>query len=202
MTSAVRPPRIAFLLIFPRLFFFSGLLLLLAGCASRIEPVAALAPGVTIPLPPPRYEQPFQRDQLLAATVDGFTHQLQTALEVADGKITLVGLSPVGARLFKVVYTAEEISAEQLLPLADLPPPNQVLADIMLGYWPTAAWQPLLPRGWSLRDDTPALRTLRDAEENVVEEIFYLRQNGRREPVRIKHHLFHYEIFLQNLDGA
>ncbi len=187
---------------FLRLLFPFGALLILAGCSSRIEPVATLAPGVSIPLPPPHCEQPFQRDQLLAATVDGFTHQLQTALDVADGQITLVGLSPVGARLFKVVYSAEEISAEQLIPLADLPPPNQVLADIMLGYWPLQAWQPLLPKGWSLRDDTPALRTLRDAEENVVEEIFYLRQSGQRDPVRIKHHRFHYEIFLQNLDDA
>lgn len=202
MTAAVRPPRFPLHLAFSRVLLLSGFLFLLAGCSSRIEPVAALAPGVSIPLPPPHCEQPFQRDQLLAATVDGFTHQLQTALDVADGKITLVGLSPVGARLFKVVYSEEEISAEQLIPLADLPPPSQVLADIMLGYWPIQAWQPLLPKGWSLRDDTPAVRTLRDAEENVVEEIFYLRQNGRREPVRIKHHLFHYEIFLENLDNA
>ncbi|MDR2863112.1 MAG: DUF3261 domain-containing protein [Puniceicoccales bacterium] len=173
-------------------------LFLLAACAAP-KPEATLSPGVTIALPKPGLAEPLHREQLLTATTKGTSRNLQTILEADAAHITLAGLSPVGARLFKVDYSATGIAVEQLTILPELPPAGQVLADIMLSYWPTAAWQPVLPPGWTLRDDTPALRTLRNAQGDPVEEIFYIARQGKREPVRIRHHIFDYEIHLADV---
>lgn len=85
-----------------------------------------------------------------------------TVLEADYRQLTLVGLTPSGVRLFLVRYDQQGISTRQLSPLltTGMPPVSQVLADVMLCYWPLASWQPQLPPGWTLRDEGP-LRRLR-----------------------------------------
>ncbi|RRJ95258.1 DUF3261 domain-containing protein [Opitutaceae bacterium TAV4] len=124
----------------------------------------------------------------------------------ADGrKLTLAGLSPMGLRLFLLTYEDGRITAEKLPALpASLPPPAQVLADIMLAWWPLESWAPRLPAGWTLADDSPARRVLRDPDGNPVAEIHY-RETGpaaaprRADPVLVRHHSFGYEIRLTTL---
>mgnify|MGYP003605856457 FL=1 len=68
----------------------------------------------------------------------------------------------------------------------------------MLSHWPIAAWQPQLPKGWTLTDAGDS-RELRNARGRLVTEITYLNRKGRREPISIQQHAFGYHITIQYL---
>lgn len=176
------------------------LLLLLGGCSSRQGVEAFIAPNVPLSLPAPTLAEPLTRQQLLLASAQGKQYQLLTALEAGPQGITLVGLMPTGARLFKVQYDQSGIHSERLLPLPGnaLPPPAQVLADVMLCYWPVADWQPRLPAGWQLKDEGD-LRRLTDPAGELVTEIRYHTWQGQREPVSLTQHRFGYALTLESL---
>ncbi|MFM5708391.1 MAG: DUF3261 domain-containing protein [Aeromonas veronii] len=176
------------------------LLVLLTGCSSQQGIEAFIAPGVPLSLPAPQRAEPLNRQQLLIASVKGKQYQLLTALEAGQQGITLVGLMPTGARLFKVQYDRYGIHSERLLPLPGnaLPPPAQVLADVMLCYWPLAEWQSRLPAGWQLVDEGD-VRRLTDPAGVLVTEIRYQNWQGQREPVSLTQHRFGYRLQLENL---
>jgi hypothetical protein len=178
------------------------LILMLGGCAtnspSGTEPQAWLKRGVQVKLPAPLLDKPVSQQQLLTATVNGKQQSLLVLLN-ADGKsLQLAGLSPLGIRLFKVVYDQTGIHIGQAIKIEGLPPANQVLADIMLSYWPVQSWQPLLPAGWTF-DEQPLRRTLLDNEGHAVTRIDYVAQGGTRQPVSITQMAFHYQITIQNV---
>ncbi len=178
------------------------LILMLGGCAinspSGTEPQAWLKRGVQVKLPAPLLDKPVSQQQLLTATVNGKQQSLLVLLN-ADGKsLQLAGLSPLGIRLFKVVYDQTGIHTEQAIKIEGLPPANQVLADIMLSYWPVQSWQPLLPAGWTF-DEQPLRRTLLDNEGHAITRIDYVTQGGTRQPVSITQMAFHYQITIQNV---
>ena len=101
-------------------------------------------------------------------------------------------------RLFLATYDDTGIHTEQSVVMPQLPPASQVLADVMLSHWPLSAWQPQLPKGWTL-NDTDTRRELRNPDGKLVTEIAYLNRNGRREPISIVQHAFHYHITIQYL---
>lgn len=181
-------------------------LLLLTACASQPgagapDNRALLTPTVSLVLPAPLRDQPLYRQQLLSARTRGGEHQLLTVLEADGRQLTLVGLTPSGIRLFRLSYDGEAIRSEQLSSLLGgtaLPPVAQVLADVMLGYWPLSAWQPRLPRGWRLEDEG-MVRRLRDPAGTLVSEIHYREIGGEREPVRLVQHAFDYALQMEKL---
>lgn len=179
--------------------------LLLSACASpkpdNTQPTAWLKPGVKIMLPPPGITPAFQQQQLLTGQIKGTRQSLLVLLSADAQKIELAGLSSVGIRLFRVSYDARGIHTQQLMPLPNMPPASQVLADIMLSHWPIAVWQKQLPRGWTLRDKG-LKRVLRDADNQVVTEITYLQRGDRREPITLQQHAFGYLIQIQHLDAS
>lgn len=183
--------------------FIALMLLLLSGCtllSHNSQPTAWLKPGVQITLPAPLLEHPIRRQQLLTATVNGKSDSLLTLMN-ADGKqLTLAGLSPLGIRLFKVTYSSKGIETEQSITLPQLPPASQVLADVMMSYWPINVWQPQLPKGWTLID-LGDKRRLSDADNQLVSEISYQIINNLREPVLINQHYFGYQIAIQPMEA-
>lgn len=173
----------------------------LAGCASSQDqtlPQAWLKPGTRVTLPAPTLAQPFNQQQLLTANVKGQQHSMLVLLNADGQRLQLVGMSPLGIRLFNLTYDHQGIRTEQLIKVGELPPASQVLADIMLSYWPVANWQPLLPAGWRL-EDQPQVRRLYDDRGVIVSEIRYQQTDGRREPLSITQSAFHYRITIQNL---
>lgn len=186
-----------------KLFLSLLLTALLCACASQPAPEnrAYLTPGTSLQLPPPERAQPLYRQQLLSAHSKGGDHQLLTVLEADGHKLTLVGLTPSGIRLFRVSYEGEAIHTEQLSNLlggAALPPVAQVLADVMLSYWPIVTWQPRLPEGWQLVDEG-MVRRLTSPDGKLVSEIHYRQIDGEREPVRLIQHAFDYQLQMEKL---
>ena len=176
--------------------------LLLSACAGNHhsgKPTAWVKPGTAIVLPAPGIAQKIEQQQLLTIEARGQQHTLLVLLQADEKQISLAGLSPLGIRLFALHYDAAGISTEQSVAGPELPPANQVLADIMLSYWPVAAWQNLLPPGWQLEEDAYS-RRLTDPDGKVVTRITYLQKNGQRLPARIWQNVFHYQISINTLD--
>ena len=175
---------------------------LLTGCAGSSSapdaPSAWLKPGTRVALPPPRLAQPFSQQQLLNAQVKGQRHTMMVLLNADGQRLTLVGMSPLGIRLFNLVYDEQGIRSQQFIKLGELPPAAQVLADIMLSYWPQAQWQAQLPTGWRL-EDRGDRRRLYDDRGALISEIRY-QTSARRQPVSISQSAFHYRIAIENLD--
>ena len=184
------------------------LVLWLTGCASTTtpevsRPEANLTPEVVVPLPAPIRDSPLHVEQILTAQIKGQTngHSLLVVMEADGQRLSLVGFSLLGVRLFRVEYGVDGIRVEQLPALAALgalPPANQVLADVLLSYWPRESWQAVLPAGWQLIDQ-PLRRELRDEKGELVSEITYQQQVGDRNPVRLWQHAFDYQLTIQTL---
>ncbi|HCM9287842.1 TPA: DUF3261 domain-containing protein [Enterobacter hormaechei subsp. steigerwaltii] len=177
--------------------------LLLAGCSHTTNrddarPQAWLQPGTRVALPPPGITPAIRAQQLLTGSFKGQTQSLLVMLNADGDKVTLAGLSSVGIRLFLATYDDTGIHTEQSVVMPQLPPASQVLADVMLSHWPLSAWQQQLPKGWTL-NDTDTRRELRNPEGKLVTEIVYLNRNGRRDPISIVQHAFHYHITIQYL---
>ena len=177
--------------------------LLLAGCSHSTDteetrPLAWLQPGTQVTLPPPGITPAIRSQQLLTGRVNGQTQSLLVLLNADGQKVTLAGLSSVGIRLFLATYDNTGIYTEQSVVMPQLPPASQVLADVMLSHWPLSAWQPQLPKGWTLKD-TGTRRELRNPDGKLVTEIVYLQRNGKREPISIAQHVFKYHITIQYL---
>lgn len=178
--------------------------LLLTGCShttrssDNARPQAWLEPGTRITLPAPGITPAVNSQQLLTGSFNGQTQSLLVMMTADDKKITLAGLSSVGIRLFLVTYDERGIHTEQSIVVPQLPPANQVLADVMISHWPIAVWQQQLPKGWTLTD-TGDKRELRNARGKLVTEITYLQRKGKREPISIEQHVFKYHITIQYL---
>ena len=177
--------------------------LLLAGCSHSTDteetrPLAWLQPGTQVTLPPPGITPAIRSQQLLTGRFNGQTQSLLVLLNADGQKVTLAGLSSVGIRLFLATYDNTGIHTEQSVVMPQLPPASQVLADVMLSHWPLSAWQPQLPKGWTLKD-TGTRRELRNPDGKLVTEIVYLQRKGKREPISIEQHVFNYHITIQYL---
>ncbi len=177
--------------------------LLLAGCSHSTHtdgsrPQAWLQPGTKVTLPPPGITPAVSSQQLLSGTFNGQTQSLLVMLNADAHKVTLAGLSSVGIRLFLATYDDSGIHTEQSIVVPQLPPASQVLADVMLSHWPLSAWQPQLPKGWTLKDSGDR-RELRNPSGKLVTEIIYLQRKGKREPISIEQHVFNYHITIQYL---
>ena len=185
-----------------------ALVVWLTGCASTTtpdstRPEANLTPQVVVPLPSPSRATPLHVEQILTAQVQGQSsgHSLLVVMEADGQRLSLVGFSLLGVRLFRVEYGMDGIRVEQLPALAALgalPPANQVLADVLLSYWPGETWQAVLPAGWQLIDQ-PLRRELRNEKGELVSEITYQPQAGDRNPVRLWQHAFDYQLTIQTL---
>lgn len=177
--------------------------LLLAGCSHSTHtdgsrPQAWLQPGTKVTLPPPGITPAVSSQQLLSGTFNGQTQSLLVMLNADAHKVTLAGLSSVGISLFLATYDDSGIHTEQSIVVPQLPPASQVLADVMLSHWPLSAWQPQLPKGWTLKDSGDR-RELRNPSGKLVTEIIYLQRKGKREPISIEQHVFNYHITIQYL---
>jgi len=97
-------------------------------------------------LPPESFGQSLSVLQSLELQYKGKTQQLLAQLEITPKKMTFVGLSPMGNRLFTVLWTGQNFSDEHLLNnIKDEWPvpfePKRILADVQLALWPNIPTQ-------------------------------------------------------------
>lgn len=176
-----------------------GLLLAAAACAPAPPPAppgpqAFLNRQVAVSLPnPAALGHAWHASQLLNADYGGQKGQIPVELEVQGGWLTLVGLAAVGPPLFTIRFDGREILTEHKTLGVRLLPPEQILADVMLVYWPRSAWLPHLPPGWRLEDEGD-YRRLFDATGTLVVEIHTVGNVDQPHTVDLDNVTFNYRL--------
>jgi hypothetical protein len=174
-------------------------LLAVSACAAAPPPgppapQAFLNREVAVALPSPAtLGHSWHASQLLNADYGGQKGQIPVELEVLGGRLTLVGLAGVGPPLFTIRFDGREILSEHKTLGAKLLPPEQILADVMLVYWPRSAWLPRLPPGWRLTDEGQ-YRRLFDATGTLVVEIHTVGDVDQPHTVELDNVTFNYHL--------
>ena len=100
---------------------------------------------------------PFQ--QLLTGWLNGQTQSLLVLLNAGCGhKVTLAGLSSWGSACFATVRQHRD-PYRAVGRYAPATPASRCWRDVMFSHWPLGAWQPQLPKGWTLKDTGTSTRT-------------------------------------------
>jgi len=126
------------------------ILLVMAACTQDVVPPVKqvnIARNLKFSLlPPESFGQSLSVLQSLEMQYKGKTQQLLAQLEITPKKMTFVGLSPMGNRLFTVLWIGQNFSDEHLLKnIKDEWPfpfePKRILADVQLALWPNIPTQ-------------------------------------------------------------
>jgi hypothetical protein len=131
-----------------------AILLLLGGCAAR---PAFDAPSLLSPAT-------LGRSQILRQVLNvAFRDRqavIQGVLVVDTAQIHFVALDATGQRLFGVRYDGVTSSVEPGRAAVEDLPPERLLADVQLAYWPLPALQAAAKEGWSYSEPAPQTRRL------------------------------------------
>lgn len=185
------------------LLFTSLLVFLLSACSTvpTSTTEAWLTKEVKVNLPAAGLGQPYHDQQLLTFNYNNQQNSLIALVDTDGDTLTVVGLSTLGIRLFKIEYHENAISTEQHIFVKELPPASQILSDIMLSIYPTTAWQSVLPKEWQLIDNEDH-RKLIDEKNNTIVDITYPQSapSQIRKPSNIQHNVFGYHIAIQSME--
>ncbi|GAA4360610.1 DUF3261 domain-containing protein [Kangiella marina] len=117
-----------------------SLLLLLVGCTTHYQSqdqTVEIADGVQLQL---LSSIPFDNGMTLTqsatAEYNDEHHDLIFQTEILSDKLTMVGLTPTGTRLFTIVMKDGMIDATGLSAMVDSIKPEYLLADLQLSLWP------------------------------------------------------------------
>ncbi|OCF95775.1 DUF3261 domain-containing protein [Gilliamella sp. wkB308] len=180
------------------------LTILISACAHQSEqPKAWLTKQVNIKLPSPKFDQTYHDQQLLKFKYHNHENSIITLVDANQNQLKVVALSALGVRLFELEYDGKNIKTKQNIFVKELPPPEQVLSDILFSILPTKAWQSSLPKGWILVDNE-FNRILSDDKNEPILTITYQEKlsDQIRKPIRIEHQIFGYQIIIQSMDTA
>ena len=158
MKNAVRSTSLALLMC-------SGL----AACCTAIPHNDALMK----PLPPASLGSSRSARQLLRGAFGDREASLQAVVDVNPQRITVVGLTAMGNRVFSVSYDGSSLKSDTS-PLAPKQlQPERVLVDMQLVLWPYAALQQALDGShWQLSEPAERTRRLR-RDGKLIAEIHY-----------------------------
>jgi hypothetical protein len=140
--------------------------LVLAGCTKKEEPQARLG----LRLAPAALGETISVQQHLTVERGAGTNDLDAALEVDPGKLTLVGLA-LGMRVLSLEFDGAKLTEWRHPMLPAQVRAADVLEDLQLTLWPAVDIARALPAGWTI-EEQGLRRTLRRHGE-VVATIVY-----------------------------
>ncbi|MDC5849511.1 DUF3261 domain-containing protein [Vibrio europaeus] len=128
------------------------------------------------------------------------TEQLPVQLQVSSDKLVLAGFSSWGTRILSLNYQDDEITTEVLSGLGGvLPPPEQVLFNLMITLWPVSAWEaPLNKVRWQIIDNYNT-RAIFDNSGNKVIDIQYSNKDRLSGDIVFHHLIDNYTIKIKTL---
>jgi hypothetical protein len=105
--------------------------------------------------------------QLITAHGYGQTFVMEVNINVTPTRATLVGVDPMGRRAMTLTWNEQGVSAEKAPWMPDTLRPGNILADIILVYWPEAAVRKALPVGAEVFQEARG-RTIRLNDRDVL----------------------------------
>jgi|TARA_B110000967_G_scaffold207470_1_gene256929 hypothetical protein len=133
------------------LLSYLALSFLLSGCQSTNEKVGA----DKLPLLPQNtWQQSIQVNQSIEIEYEGRNWNGIAVLELSPDKLTMVHLSPLGQRLFTLIYdngkTLPEIDADSIL-VGQTIPAATIVSLLQIAIWPTDVLAPFYQGDWRLQ---------------------------------------------------
>jgi hypothetical protein len=170
----------------------------LGACARNRQPGPPDA--VPLPLPPPQALGPARMSTYVLRIAFGRGETaLQAAVHLQGDKLMLVGVDPLGLRLFTLHYDGATVQTE-VAPNA--PPgmdPARVISDAMLAYVPLAAWQERLAgTPWEVSEPAPGLRRLR-RHGALIAEVHYSDKDPWKARLWVVNFEYRYSLALEPL---
>lgn len=180
---------------------FLLLSMLISACSSQHKSEAWLTKETKVNLPKINLTQDYHDQQLLTFKYNNQENSVIAIVDIKDNQLKVIGLSTIGIRLFEIEYDGSKVKAKQHIFIKQLPPPEQVLSDIMLSILPTNSWQNVLPANWQLVDNG-LLRTLIDDKKQTIIKITYNQKSSTdiRKPIEIQHAIFGYQITIKSME--
>lgn len=128
------------------------------------------------------------------------TEQLPVQLQVSGDKLVLAGFSSWGTRILSLNYQDDEITTEVLSGLGGvLPPPEQVLFNLMITLWPVSAWEaPLNKVRWQIIDNYNT-RAIFDNSGKKIIDIQYSNKDRLSGDIVFHHLIDNYTIKIKTL---
>lgn len=98
---------------------------------------------------------------------------LNCVVAVDAKQLTIVGMTALGLRAFTIRYDGVRVSAEAQPGVPQSMPPERLLNDVQLAYWPLAALQKALANSpWDVSEAAPGTRRLK-RDGRIVAEVHY-----------------------------
>ena len=200
----MQPQRKSSIFLFSRSFAGVLALIILFGlfaCTQNTDSVKPLkiARDVNFSLlSPESFGQSLSLLQSLEINYRGETRQLLAQLEISSNNITLVGLSPLGNRLFTVLWTGESLSEEYLAEWPFPFSPKHILVDVQLALWLKIPQQD----GFKIREfKSPQMKREILRNEEIVMRISYETRPFWQGKILIQHLERDYQLSIQTLQS-
>jgi hypothetical protein len=119
-------------------------------------------------------------------------------LELDRQRIALAGLSPQGMSLFNLTYDGNEINMTHSPLMPDKIPPEMIVKDLQLAFWPVLTLQKQLSTPWRLT----AIENQRHLFylDQLFAEVTFLEQNPAwPKSVELINHRFHYKLLINTV---
>jgi hypothetical protein len=140
----------------------------LSACVATPRPGGAQSPSR--PLAAPAAAGEHEVTQVVRGAFGSREITFNCAVAVKGGVMTVVGLNPLGVRLFTLRYDGKDMHVEKAPGVPDAITPDRLLADLQLVYWPLRPLQETLQAaGFELTAPTPGSRRLRRGGRLVAE---------------------------------
>ena len=109
-------------------------------------------------------------NQVLRVAVGEREATLNCVVAVTQQNITIVGMTALGLRAFTVKFDGEHVTAEAQAAVPQAMPPERLVNDLQLVYWPLATLKKALARSdWQVSEPAPFTRRLRRGDRLIAE---------------------------------
>lgn len=173
---------------------------MVAGCTNTFAPEKINRDPLF--LSPASLGKNLSLSQIVIGTHNGKTISMRVEIEVTAEHLIVVGLSPLGVKLFSLQHDGGTPIVDVLAggEKADIDP-RFVLFDIYMTYWPTEVLQDALKiRGMQLKeDDSTRTRIIYSAQGNILGKVLYSAPMNGQNEILIEHYDFPYSLRIKQL---
>lgn len=180
-----------------------GIVLLLAGCASRPQLAndeALIAPRTAFAVPPPGADAvPKTVAQSIVAHYRDQSFTFDAQIQIAPQDFDLVALDGLGRRALTVHWKSGKMDFEAAPWLPPLMRPADILADIAIVYAPEQDIAQAIARSGATLTATPAGRTIAKGNRDLI-VVDYGEGEGWNRSAKLRNVAFGYEIDIRSTE--
>lgn len=180
-----------------------------AACAQhstdRAERSVQIAPDLALALPRPAdLGQSVEVVQLVTARYGDQTYAFEARVSATADQFLMVGLDSLGRRAMTITWSDAAISYESAPWLPPQLRPENVLADMVLLYWPESTVKQALASSGGIVTAVPGRRTIAKAGEPIVQIEYGPSADGSpwAGTLRYRNLAFHYEMDVQSVRSS